>query len=355
MKPKLVFTGGGTAGHVVPNIALMRVLASEFDLHYIGSAAGVERVMIEAEQVPYHTVRSGKLRRYFSWKNFLDPFNVLMGIVQAFWLLLRLKPQLVFSKGGFVALPVVVGAWLNRIPVIAHESDLTPGLANRLSFPFVSKICVTFEAGKKYFKTSDKVQVTGTPIRSELFQGTRAAGLDACGFSADKPCLLVVGGSQGAGVLNTCVREQLQRLGLFFQVIHLCGKGNLDPVLSEQVGYVQLEYADATLPDLFAAADVVLSRAGANALYEILALEKPHVLIPLSRRFSRGDQVDNADYFKNKGVSTVFDEEHLDSNAVCDALEAVYVRREAIEANIRALKIQPATSRLVDLIRTFQK
>jgi UDP-N-acetylglucosamine--N-acetylmuramyl-(pentapeptide) pyrophosphoryl-undecaprenol N-acetylglucosamine transferase len=351
MKAKLVFTGGGTAGHVVPNLALIQVLSSEFDIHYVGSAQGVERSIVEAEQIPYHVVSSGKLRRYFSWQNFLDPFKLLLGIFQSFWLFLRLRPKLVFSKGGFVALPVVIGAWLNRIPVIAHESDLTPGLANRLSFPFVNMICVTFDAGKAYFKASDKVRVTGTPIRLELLQGNREAGLERCGFHTDKPCLLVMGGSQGSKILNACIREQLEALCEQFQVVHLCGRGKLDSTLLEKVGYVQLEYADDNLPDLFALSDVVVSRAGANAVYELLALAKPHVLIPLSRRYSRGDQVDNARYFEKKGVSVVLDEITMKNEDVLEACRDVYARRDAIEEAIQALEITSATPVLVDLIK----
>jgi UDP-N-acetylglucosamine--N-acetylmuramyl-(pentapeptide) pyrophosphoryl-undecaprenol N-acetylglucosamine transferase len=197
MKSILVFTGGGTAGHVTPNLALIDGLSSDFEITYIGSKKGVEHQIVASKKIPYYAVRSGKLRRYFSWKNIRDPFNLIIGIFQSALLLWRLKPKLVFSKGGFVALPVVIGAWLNRIPVIAHESDLSPGLANRLSFPFVNKICVTFDAGKHYFKKQEKVLVTGTPIRPELFKGSREAGLKNCGFDGTKPCLLVIGAVKG--------------------------------------------------------------------------------------------------------------------------------------------------------------
>ncbi len=352
MKPTLVFTGGGTAGHVTPNLALIEQLKSDFEIAYVGSKRGVEQQMVTAKKIPYHAVRSGKLRRYFSWQNLRDPFNLMVGIVQSAVLLRRLKPKLVFSKGGFVALPVVIGAWINRIPVIAHESDLSPGLANRLSFPFVTKVCVTFDAGKAYFKKQNKVLVTGTPIRPELLAGSREKGLECCGFNGTKPCLLVIGGSQGAKVLNRCVREQLDALCDQFHVIHLCGKGKLDKALQARENYYQLEYAADDLPDLFAASDIVLSRAGANALYEILALAKPHVLVPLSRRYSRGDQIDNARYFEQKGISSVLeDTEGLSSDSVRDALESVYARREEIIARIKALKIQSATSVLLSLIR----
>ncbi|MDF1683226.1 MAG: undecaprenyldiphospho-muramoylpentapeptide beta-N-acetylglucosaminyltransferase [Legionellaceae bacterium] len=355
-KHVLVFTGGGTAGHVTPNLALIHELASEYDIHYIGSNTGVERKLVESEGIAYHAVQSGKLRRHFSLKTALTPFKLLLGIFQSYKLLHKLKPKLVFSKGGFVALPVVIGAWLNRIPVIAHESDLSPGLANKLSFPFVNTVCVTFDAGKKYFKDLNKVHVTGTPIRPELLQGNREAGLNRCGFGVNnKPCILVIGGSQGAQVLNTSIRAQLDDLCTRFNIIHLCGAGKLDASLNSREGYFQLEYATQELPDLFAASDIILSRSGANALYEVLALEKPHVLVPLSRRYSRGDQIDNARYFEKKGVSVVLDEENMTSNDVRDALDDVYARRDLITAEIKRLSIQSATQTLVDLIRTTAK
>lgn len=350
----LVFTGGGTAGHVTPNLALIHELGSEYNIHYVGSNTGVERKLVEAEGITYHAVQSGKLRRHFSFKTALTPFKLALGILQSYRLMRKLKPKLVFSKGGFVALPVVIGAWLNRIPVIAHESDLSPGLANKLSFPFVTTVCVTFDAGKNYFKDLSKVRVTGTPIRPELLQGNREAGLVLCGFRENKkPCVLIIGGSQGAQVLNTSIREQLDDVCKRFNIIHLCGTGKLNEGLIGREGYFQLEYANQELPDLFAASDIILSRSGANALYEILALEKPHVLVPLSRRYSRGDQIDNARYFESKGVSVVLDEEVMTSSDVRDALDDVYARRDLITTEIKTLGIKSATKTLVDLIRTM--
>lgn len=351
MKQTIVFTGGGTAGHVTPNLALIDALASEFHCVYIGSKKGVEQQIVAAKHIPYYAVRSGKLRRYWSWKNFKDPFNLLIGIIQSIVLLRKLRPRLVFSKGGFVALPVVIAAWFCRVPVIAHESDLTPGLANRLSFPFVNQVCVTFDAGKAYFKQQHKVQVTGTPIRPELFHGNRELGLKKAGFSGNKPCLLVMGGSLGSGILNQSVRAELDTLLETFDVLHLCGKNNVDATLAEKAGYYQLEYATDDLPDLFAAADVMLSRAGANAVYEVLALAKPHVFVPLSRRYSRGDQVDNARHFEKAGVSLVLDETSLTPKDICAALLKVYTEREVLVKRIKALNVQSATPALTQLIR----
>ncbi|MCX7117642.1 MAG: undecaprenyldiphospho-muramoylpentapeptide beta-N-acetylglucosaminyltransferase [Legionellales bacterium] len=352
MSPRIVLTGGGTAGHVTPNIALIEVLQTEgWNIDYVGSADGVECGMMKAKSIPFHAVRSGKLRRYLSWKNLWDPVNILIGIVQSFVLLRQLKPAIVFSKGGFVAFPVVVGAWLNRIPIVAHESDLTPGLANRLSFPFVTHICVTFAAGKQYFKRPEKVIITGTPIREQLLHGVAEKGLNECGFNRDKPCLLVVGGSQGAMAMNRCVRLLLDPLLERFQVIHLCGRGKVDSTLMQKVGYYQKEYADDELGDLFAASDLVISRAGANAVYEILALKKPHILIPLSLKVSRGDQVQNARFFKDQSISGVLSEEDLTPESLLAEIDSVWSKRKEIIQKIEALGIQSATLTIVQLLK----
>lgn len=352
MQTKIIFTGGGTAGHVTPNIALIDALQSEgWCINYVGSKHGIEETMIKSMKIPYHAVCSGKLRRYFSWKNFIDPLKILLGIWQSYWLMRRIKPHIIFSKGGFVAFPVVVGGWLNRIPILAHESDLSPGLANRLSFPFVNKICVTFAAAKKHFKHQDKVEITGTPIRSELLSGDKTRGLAYCGFNNEKPCLLIMGGSQGATILNARVRQTLDELCQRYQVIHLCGKGKIDKLLLNKPGYHQLEYASNELADLFAASDLVISRAGANAVYEILALSKPHIFVPLSAKVSRGDQIQNARHFQKQGISVVIEEEALSSQALMAAVDEVSVNEIEILKKINELAIDSATKRIIGIIK----
>jgi UDP-N-acetylglucosamine--N-acetylmuramyl-(pentapeptide) pyrophosphoryl-undecaprenol N-acetylglucosamine transferase len=349
-KKHIVLTGGGSAGHVTPNVALIPDLQAQgWIIDYIGSEQGQERGMIEALGIPYHPIATGKLRRYLSWQNVLDPVRVLKGIVQVYRLIRKLKPQLIFSKGGFVALPVVFGGWLTRTPIVAHESDFSVGLANRLSFPFVDKICVTFAACKAGIKQQHKVIVTGTPIRESLFKGDRDKGLTRCGFQSDKPCLLVMGGGQGAHAINQCIRDSLGALAPSIQVIHLCGKGKLDPTLSQRSGYYQLEYADAELPDLLAASNWVVSRAGANTLYELLALAKPHILIPLPRLSSRGDQIQNAHYFESLGISQVIAEENLSTENLLAAIDTLQIRREVILEQIAKLHIQSAAQQIVGL------
>lgn len=352
MNPRIVFTGGGTAGHVTPNLAIMAALYTEgWQIDYIGSEMGVEKTIIAETGLPYHGISTGKLRRYFSWRNFVDPFKIILGVAQSYRLLKQMQTDIVFSKGGFVAFPVVVGAWLNRIPVVAHESDLSPGLANRLSFPFVNKICLTFAAAKDHFKTKDKVEVTGTPIRKELFEGLKANAYDLTGFPGKKPCLLVIGGSQGSASLNRAVRHGIDYLTEQYEVIHLCGKGKIDAEFLNYPGYFQMEYANEELPDLYAAADIVVSRAGANSLYEILALHKPHVLVPLSAASSRGDQIQNARYFQGLGISQVVDDQDLSADTLIEAIEYVNRNKEAISAKIRALRIRSATSDIIAIIK----
>jgi UDP-N-acetylglucosamine--N-acetylmuramyl-(pentapeptide) pyrophosphoryl-undecaprenol N-acetylglucosamine transferase len=351
MTPCIVFTGGGTAGHVIANLPLIEELKRDgWQIHYIGSD-GVEKGMITPLNIPYHVVSCGKLRRYFSWQNFLDPLKIFLGIGQSYRLLRKLKTGLVFSKGGFVAFPIVVAAWLNRIPIIAHESDLSPGLANRLSFPFIDKLCVTFAAAKNHFKNQKKVEITGTPIRQELLHGSKAKGLALCGFKDGKPCLLAIGGSQGSAKLNESLRQALPVLRKHYQIIHLCGQGKLDATLVNQADYYQLEYANEELADLFAASDIVVSRAGANSLYEILALGKPHVLVPLSTKVSRGDQMQNALHFKQQGISQVVEEEALTVETLLRVLNEVSQRKEEIISKIRALQVESATLKIITLIK----
>ncbi|WP_133129738.1 undecaprenyldiphospho-muramoylpentapeptide beta-N-acetylglucosaminyltransferase [Legionella yabuuchiae] len=357
MTKRIVFTGGGTAGHVTPNIALIAPLQKEgWQVDYIGSEEGIEKEMISALNIPYHAVKSGKLRRYFSWKNVLDPIKIVYGILQSIFILHRLKPNIVFSKGGFVGFPVVVGAWFTRIPVVAHESDMTPGLANRLSFPFAEKVCLTFEPAKQHFKNQSKVEVTGTPIREGLLNGNKEKGLALCGFQDDLPCLLVMGGSLGSRVINQSVRNALDRLLSFAQVIHICGKGNLDPGLNSKKSYRQFEYVNHELGDLLAASDVVISRSGANSLYELLALNKPHVLIPLSKKASRGDQIHNARYFASLGISYVIDEEQLSSERLIEAVGEVMNTNNERVRNMEQLHIHSSSDAIIELIkRTARK
>ena len=347
---RIILTGGGTAGHVTPNIALIPALKEAgYDIQYIGSKKGMERQLIEEAGIPYHGISSGKLRRYFDVKNFTDPFRVLKGYTDASRLLKKLKPDVVFSKGGFVSVPVVFAAKRRGIPVIIHESDITPGLANKLSIPAATKICCNFPETIRYLPP-DKSVLTGSPIRQELFQGSKEEGLKLCGFEEGKPVLLVMGGSLGAVAINQALRENLTALLDQFQIIHLCGNGNLDTSLEGIPGYKQFEYAKEELTHLFAAADLIISRAGANTICELLALKKPNILIPLPASQSRGDQILNASSFEKSGYSYVLQEEEVSKDSLLKIVQYVYDEREEYSRNMRDSKLNQAIQIIMGMI-----
>ena len=322
---RIVFTGGGTAGHVTPNIALIEPLLREgWEVHYIGSETGMEKGLIAGiAGVTYHGISTGKLRRYFSWQNFIDPFRVLKGYAQARRLIRSIQPDVIFSKGGFVSVPVVLGA--GKVPVVAHESDYSPGLSNRIATRFTDKVCLSFEDTLAHIPHGKGV-FTGTPIRPALYIGSRERALAFTGLSGEKPVLLVMGGSLGAQKLNELVRAALPLLNERFEVIHLCGQGKND-CNCICCGYSQYEYIDKELPDLFALSDLVLSRAGANSVFELLALNKPSVLVPLTSASTRGDQLLNARYFEKKGYAKVVDQNTATPESLVAAIDEVYSQR----------------------------
>lgn len=352
---KIVLTGGGTAGHVTPNIALIpHMQDAGYEVYYIGSKGGMEEELIKACNIPYYGVSSGKLRRYFDKKNFSDIFKVCRGIFQAKRLIKKINPDVVFSKGGFVAVPVVIGAAMNRVNVVCHESDITPGLANRLAMPFATAVCTTFPEAVKHIKDNKGIY-TGTPIRDSLFKGSRQKGLDMCSFSGNKPVILIMGGSQGSVKVNNSVRELLNRLLPKYDIVHLCGKGNLDESLKNKAGYIQFEYISEELPDLFAMADMVVSRAGSNAICEFLALHKPMLLIPLGLNASRGDQILNAKSFKKQGFAEVMDEEKMTKGSLYDTINNVYDNRNTYIENMKKSQAADGIKAVMEIIRAATK
>ena len=325
---KIVLTGGGTAGHVTPNLALLPSLkAAGYEITYMGSYDGIEKKLIGDFDIPYVGISTGKFRRYFDPKNFTDPFRVIKGFSEAKKFLKQYKPDVVFSKGGFVSVPVVRAAAVLGIPCVIHESDMTPGLANKLCIPVAKKVCCNFPETLKLLP-ENKAVLTGSPIRTELSQGNKLAGLDMCGFSANKPVIMVIGGSLGAANVNKAVREALPKLLKDFQVVHLCGKDKMDNLLLNTSGYKQFEYIKTELKDLFAMADIVISRAGANAICELLALHKPNILIPLPAASSRGDQLLNAKSFEAQGFSIVINEDDLTTDLLVDRVFELYCNRQ---------------------------
>lgn len=349
---RIILTGGGTAGHVTPNIALLPQLKElGYDIHYIGSYTGIEKELIEQFGIPYHGISSGKLRRYFSIQNFTDPFRVLKGFREANKLIKDLKPNVIFSKGGFVSVPVVMAGKRRHIPTIIHESDMTPGLANKLSIPSATKVCCNFPETLEHLP-KEKAVLTGSPIRQELLEGDRAAALKFCGLTDDKPVILIIGGSLGSVAVNDAVRSILPELLKDFHVIHLCGKGKMDKSLNSLKGYVQFEYVQNQLKDLFALTDIVISRAGANAICELLALHKPNLLIPLSANASRGDQILNARSFERQGFSIVLEEENLNKNSLLAAIRKLYEDRDTY---INAMKHSSQQDSIFKIIRLIEE
>ncbi|MEF9916611.1 MAG: undecaprenyldiphospho-muramoylpentapeptide beta-N-acetylglucosaminyltransferase [Lachnospiraceae bacterium] len=350
---RIILTGGGTAGHVTPNIALLPKLKElGYDIQYIGSYNGIEKELIEQFHIPYHGISSGKLRRYFSTRNFSDPFRVIKGFAEANKLIKSLKPDIIFSKGGFVSVPVVMAGKRNKVPTIIHESDMTPGLANKLSFPVAAKICCNFPETLKHLP-AEKSILTGSPIRQELLSGNKIAALELCGFTADKPVILAIGGSLGSVVLNNALRLILPDLLEDFQVIHLCGKDKLDNHLQNLKGYAQFEYVKGELKDIFALSSIVLSRAGANAICELLALRKPSILVPLSAHASRGDQILNARSFEQQGFSVVIEEEELTKEILLESIRNLFENRNTYIHAMSQSNQQHSIETIINLIQNF--
>ena len=347
---RIILTGGGTAGHVTPNIALLPKLQEMgFDIHYIGSYIGIEKELIEPFGIPYHGISSGKLRRYFSLQNFTDPFRVLKGMGEARKLIRDLKPDVIFSKGGFVSVPVVLAGKKCKVPVIIHESDMTPGLANKIAIPSATKVCCNFPETLEYLP-KEKAVLSGSPIRQELLSGNKIAAMDLCGFSADKPIILVIGGSLGSVAVNNAVRAALPELLKSFQIVHLCGKGKVDESLNNTTGYRQFEYIKEELRDIFAMTDIVISRAGANAICELLALRKPNLLIPLSANASRGDQILNARSFERQGFSLVLEEEEVTKDTLLEAVQNLYDNRNTFIDAMRNSGQQDSINTILNLV-----
>lgn len=347
---RIILTGGGTAGHVTPNIALIpRLRELGYDIQYIGSYKGIEKELIEPFNIPYHGISSGKLRRYFSTLNFTDPFRVIKGFGEAHSIIKELKPDVIFSKGGFVSVPVVLAGRRRKVPTIIHESDMTPGLANKLAIPSATKICCNFPETLNSLP-KEKSLLTGSPIRQELLSGNKIAAMDMCGFSADKPVILVIGGSLGSVAVNNAVRLALPELLECFQIVHLCGKGKVDNTLESMKGYKQFEYIKNELRDIFSLADIVISRAGANAICELLALRKPNLLIPLSSHASRGDQILNARSFERQGFSMVLEEDELTKEALLESVRSLYDNRGIYMDAMRDSRQQDSIDTIIELI-----
>ena len=356
MKHNIVLTGGGTAGHVMPNIALIPDLKENFEIHYIGTYEGMEHWLVNPYLKPtnYHTIKAGKLRRYLSWQNIKDPIKVVYGFFQSIKILIKLKPKVVFSKGGYVTVPVVFAAKLLNIPVVLHESDITPGLANRIAIPRCDKVCVSFEPTIAHIKKK-KAIYTGTPVRKELLSGDAEKGKALCGFTSDKPVLMVMCGSLGAVAINDAIDASLETLLKTFNIIHLRGSNNLKPELDALNGYKAFGFVSDELGDLFALSDIILSRAGANAIFELLALNLPALLIPLPRSSSRGDQILNAEHFRENGWSDLLYQESLTPDTLIEHIITLYKNKDTYRAEMEKAHAMEANTHILDTIYSVMK
>lgn len=350
---KIVLTGGGTAGHVTPNIALLPALKeADYEVSYIGSYDGIEKQLISDFDVPYYGVATGKFRRYLDIKNFTDPFKVIKGYNEAKKILKEIKPDVVFSKGGFVSVPVVRAAASLKIPCIIHESDMTPGLANKMCIPVAKKICCNFPETVADFP-QDKAVLTGPPIREEIFTGNADEGRKLCGFTSDKPVIMVIGGSLGAVAVNEAVRKALPILLEKYQIVHLCGKGKVDESLEGTTGYKQFEYCKDELKHIFAIADIVVSRAGSNAICELVALGKPNILVPLPAKSSRGDQLLNAQSFEKQGYSLVLEQDTITPELLSEKIDEVFANADAYKKAMASSSLHDAIAIIMDLIKNI--
>lgn len=336
LKKKIVFTGGGSAGHVSVNTAIIpEFIKNNWEVTYIGSEKGIEKTIIEKEfpNISYKTISVGKLRRYLSIENIKDPFRVIKGIFDARKILKQTRPDFIFSKGGFVSVPVVLAGKMLNIPILIHESDYTPGLANKIAIPFASKIFTTFEETNAHLP-KEKALYIGAVLREGIFAGNKSRGKSFCGFNENKPVMLVMGGSLGAVRINRLITENLKKLLTSYQIIHICGKGNVDESL-KQKGYAPFEYVYEELFDLLAASDIVVSRAGSNSIFEFLGLQKPMILIPLSANASRGDQILNAESFERKGYCKVIQEEALSFDHFNSTLKHLLTESDIYKAKMK--------------------
>lgn len=340
----VLVTGGGSGGHVIPAIPVMeRLLADGHRVSFVGTRSGYESGLLKGVAIDYFGISAGKLRRYFSLDNVRDAGRVVLGVIEALRLVRRLRPDVIFSKGGFVAFPVVLAGWMCRIPVLGHESDFSPGLANRLSQPFLQTLCTSF-AQTPVGGFRGRVVHTGTPVREAMLRGDPDRARQQFRLDPAKPMLLVTGGSLGALALNQVVRAALPALLREFEIVHVCGPGRMQA--SAMAGYHQYEFITEGWGDLFALAAVVVSRAGANSLFELLSLGKLNLLIPLSAAASRGDQLENADYAQQQGYSLVIPEGNLNEGTLVAGIHELLRQRKQYEQRLATFSRVDATEAL---------
>lgn len=342
---KIVITGGGTGGHAIPCLAVGEALKNDYEIHFIGSKTGIEKELVKKyPYIIYHEITTCKLIRSLTLKNFTIPFKLFKGFNESKKLLKEILPDVVFSKGGYVSIPVVFASSSLKIPVISHESDLSLGLANRLNLKKSKYMCCSFSTTA--LKLKNKGIYTGSPIRKQIFKGDKYKIINKYSLD-DKPNILILGGSLGSKNLNNIIRNNLSKLCKKYNVFHICGKNNIE--YSTFKNYFQFEFVD-NIQDFYDAADIVISRAGSNVIFELLALHKPMILIPLEKN-SRGDQIENAKYFENKGFAKMLMESNIKNDFV-KIIDEVMKTRYRYIGNIKNNKTD-AISKIVELLKSF--
>ncbi len=342
----IVLTGGGTAGHVYPALALKEKLIDEYEIHYIGGKGMEKNIVTKEKDIYYHQIDTVKLERKITLKNLLIPFKLLKSIREAKKILKEIKPSVIFSKGGFVAVPVAIAGKSLKIPIISHESDLSMGLANKIILKCCTVMCTTFEDTAKI---SDKCVFTGQPIREILFKGNKKNLPFLDKLDINKPNLLVIGGSSGAKFINEKIVNNIEKLTENFNVIHITGKQGATKKNCKN--YIQIDYAE-NMGDYLALADLVVSRAGSGAINEFLALKKPMLLIPLSKKCSRGDQIENAKLFTDLGYADMLLEEDYDDSMFLIKINNLYKNREKYIKKTQKLSVNKANDKIIEIIKS---
>jgi len=350
MKRKVFFTGGGTGGHVFPALAIIDELdKSVYDIAWIGSKKGMEYKIITDAGIKFYSIPSGKLRRYFSILNLLDIFKIIAGFFASFILLAKQRPELVFSKGGYVTVPPIIAAKILNIKSITHESDMTPGLATRINSRFVNKILLPYENTRKYFKDSmkEKIIVTGNPVRKDFFYADNTIGKEIMGFNNSKPVLLILGGSLGAQEINDLISESLDLLLEEFNIYHQMGEANFKE--SEKDNYKTVPFIKRDIAHLIAASDIVISRSGASAVWEFASVGVPSILIPLIAG-SRGDQLFNANYAVEKNISLILKGNDVNISNLLELINLIKLKRGEMINSMNEFKTFNASKKISKVI-----
>lgn len=344
---KILLTGGGTAGHVMPHLALLDDLRKNFkDIIYVGSISGMEKDIIKNQKnIKYFPIETTKFVRKKFWKNLFIPFKLIKGINQSRKIIKSEKPDIVFSKGGYVSLPVVIASKQCKIPVIAHESDLEMGLANKLSKPYCKVICTSFE---KTAQGCKKAVCTGSPIRKDMIKSKQSA-MAKLSINTTKPILVVTGGSLGAKFINEKIWSEIFELTSKFFVLHLTGKNNINQKFLNTPDYKQIDFT-MDMGTILSCADIIVSRAGSNTIFELAVLKKPMLLIPLPKGNSRGDQVENAKYFNSQGLANFATQDQLETEQLSKHIFQTYSERNVLIANLEKSEIQPGNKNILKII-----